>query len=125
MEVILNSCRDVDKIFSNFSDFLFTNLKRVLLSDNLIVDVHEFKMLIGKFSGKLEVLLEVHKGKFEKNLEFHQKSFELFDLMKQEFDLTKGIIDELESTGLLNQILEFKNQKTEDRVKDLIESILT
>lgn len=125
VEIILNSCRDIDKIFSNFSDFLFSNLKRVLLSQNLIVDVSEFNKSISKFSNKLDDIVAIHSEKFKSCEDFHKKCFELCLLLKQEFDLTKEIVEEIETGGFLNQLLEFKTVKTEGEIKDIVEDILT
>lgn len=121
----MNSCREVDKIFSNFSDFLFNNLKRVLLSKNLIVDVQEFNNSIEKFSSRLEMIIEKNSLNFESCIDYHKKCLELCELLKEEFDLTKDILKEIESGGFINQLTEYQSTKTEEEIKEIIEDILT
>lgn len=43
VETILEKSHALETVFSKFSEFLFINLRRVLLGENILVDVALFK----------------------------------------------------------------------------------
>lgn len=123
-QVILDKCQIVDKLFTQFSEFLFMNLKRVLLGENILIDIGLFKGQIAVIFDKLKVLGVTYGQKLENLDEYFSGLKEIVDLSLAEVDMIKDIITLMEKKGILEKLVEFKNQAMEAERKKLVEGLL-
>ena len=123
--MILQNAHQTNLIFKNFSQFLFANLKRILLSEKVLVDLGLFKRQTVLLEHEIENLVKLHCDKYKTMNSFNQKCLELVELFKAEVRLVNEILGLLETEGILNRFLDFEAEKRESRIDDLIESILS
>lgn len=125
VQIILDHCHTVDKLFSKFSEFLFMNLKRVLLGENILIDIGLFRGQLSVIFDKLKVMESTYGEKLDNLNDYFSKLNEVVTLSKTEVKEIQQIIALMEDNGILQKLVEFKKESLDIERKKLVENLLS
>lgn len=125
VELILEKSRPLETIFEKFSEFLFINLRRVLLGENIVVEVKLFRDQLSEFFEKLTELQLKFSSKLEEADGYVSLLNRVVELSIEEIKMVQSLIEKIESEGILVDLIDAKNSELEGETIKFVKELLS
>lgn len=125
VELILEKSRPLETIFEKFSEFLFINLRRVLLGENIVVEVKLFRDQLFEFFEKLTELQLKFSSKLQEADGYISLLNRVLELSIEEIKMVQSLIEKIESEGILVDLIDAKNSELEGETIKFVKELLS
>ena len=125
VELILEKSRPLETIFEKFSEFLFINLRRVLLGENIVVEVKLFRDQLSEFFEKLTELQLKFSSKLQEADGYISLLNRVLELSIEEIKMVQSLIEKIESEGILVDLIDAKNSELEGETIKFVKELLS